>query len=489
MPETPETRPVRAAIYARISSDKTGEGKGVDRQEGDCRALAKRLGWEVVSVYIDNDVSAASGKPRPEYRAMLDAVKAKEVDAILAWHPDRLHRRPAELEEFITLVQTYGTQIQTVEVTKESYDLSTEAGQLVARMLGAVARYEVDQTKKRIKAAADQRAREGKPRGGLRPFGYEKGGMVIRESEAAIIRECTEALLAGRTLASVARELRERGVTGTQGKPVTYNNLRDMLLKPRNAGIVAHGLPNRNAATNKSTREYEEIGPAAWPAIVPEDQWRALVKVLTDPGRRTYFGNQRESKHLGSSIYRCGIEGCGGKMRTAPNGGTPSKPGSRHTIYRCVESAHLTVRASFTDDYVRGVVAEMVRDPRIQAALAPNADPQLAVDREERAKLTRRLESFEDDYAAGHISAAQLKRATERVTAEIADIDTRSARLLRMSAAAAILRAEDPGQAFLDSPVDVQRAVLSTVLNVEVVPQERRGLAWSPARLRLSPAV
>lgn len=487
MARTDSTQPVRAAIYTRISSDKRGEGKGVERQEADCRALAERLGWEVGPVYVDNDVSAASGKHRPEYRAMLDAVRAGEVTGILAWHPDRLHRRPTELEEFITLVDRTGTQIQTVSAG--GYDLSTPSGQMVARMLGAAARYEVDQTKKRIKAKADQLAKEGKFRGGPRPFGFEKGGMVVRESEAAIIRDCTTAILAGRTLASLARELRERGVTGTLGTPITYNNLRDMLIRPRNAGIVARGLPNRNATTNNSTRPYEEIGPAAWPAIVPEEQWRSMVRLLTDPQRRTYHGNLRESKHLGSSIYRCGIEGCGGKMRTAPNGGTPSKPGTRHTIYRCIESAHLTVRAEFTDEYVRGVVAEMVRDPRIQAALAPNADPQIAADREDRAKLARRLNDFEDDYAAGDITSAQLKRATERVTAEIGEIDLRTARLMRTTVAAAILRAEDPGQAFLDSPVDVQRAVLSAVLRVEVVPQARRGLAWSPARLRLSPAV
>jgi hypothetical protein len=56
-------RPVRAAIYVRISSDRTGAGLGVARQEEDCRALCERLGWQVVRVYPDNDVSAYSGKP------------------------------------------------------------------------------------------------------------------------------------------------------------------------------------------------------------------------------------------------------------------------------------------------------------------------------------------------------------------------------------------------------------------------------------------
>ena len=47
-----------AGIYARISSDRTGAGLGVDRQVADCRELALRLGWEVHDVYADNNVSA-----------------------------------------------------------------------------------------------------------------------------------------------------------------------------------------------------------------------------------------------------------------------------------------------------------------------------------------------------------------------------------------------------------------------------------------------
>src|SRR6476619_53763 len=95
--------PVPAAIYARISRDREGAGLGVDRQEADCRALAERLGWEVVEVYADNDVSAYSGKVRPQYRAMLGAVKAGQVTALLAWHPDRLYRRAVDLEEIVNI--------------------------------------------------------------------------------------------------------------------------------------------------------------------------------------------------------------------------------------------------------------------------------------------------------------------------------------------------------------------------------------------------
>lgn len=487
--------PIPAAIYARISRDRTGENAGVERQEAECRALAARLGWEVVGVYVDNDISAASGAPRPQYRAMLEGIRAGDVRGVLAWHTDRLHRRPVELEEFITLAESTGLQVQTAKAG--DLNLSTSSGRMVARMLGAAARGEVDNMKDRIREQKKHAALSGAYRGGPRPFGFESDGVTVRESEAAIIREATDAILAGRSQASVARELAARGVKGTRGKPVTYGNLRDMLLRPRNAGILAHGLPNRSSTTNSHTRTYEEIGKAEWPAIVPEEKWRALVSMITEPGRMT--GVKSPTKWLGTGIYLCGVptgevdeDGepirCGARLRVAPHGGTKAKPYTRRYLYRCPASAHLTSRQDQTDEYVRGVVADLVRDPRIIAAMNPHADQSIVADREERARLTFRLENFERDYALGTITGAQLQRATAAVNAELEAVDARLAKALRQSASSSVLRAADPGQAFLDAPIDVQRAVLASALRVEVVPQARRGSVWSPERLRLTPA-
>jgi DNA invertase Pin-like site-specific DNA recombinase len=94
---------VRAALYCRISQDGEGQGLGVARQEADCRHLAERRGWEATEVYVDNDLSAYSGKTRPAYRRLLAEIEAGRVEAAVAWHPDRLHRSPVELEAFIDL--------------------------------------------------------------------------------------------------------------------------------------------------------------------------------------------------------------------------------------------------------------------------------------------------------------------------------------------------------------------------------------------------
>src|SRR5215831_3398952 len=100
--------PQAAAIYARISFDRAGEGLGVERQERLCRKLAKDKGWPVVEVFVDNDRSAYDGKPRPGYGRMLTAIEAGRVDAVVCVDLDRLTRRPIELEHFMDLADRHG---------------------------------------------------------------------------------------------------------------------------------------------------------------------------------------------------------------------------------------------------------------------------------------------------------------------------------------------------------------------------------------------
>lgn len=121
---------LRAAIYTRISRDDHGDSAGVLRQEDDCRALCQRRGWKVVEVLVDNDVSAYSGRRRPNYERLKDLMAAERVDAVVAWAPERLQRSPRELEDFIDLVEKHGIHVETVKAG--TWDVSTSHGRLVA---------------------------------------------------------------------------------------------------------------------------------------------------------------------------------------------------------------------------------------------------------------------------------------------------------------------------------------------------------------------
>jgi hypothetical protein len=55
----------------------------------------------VAEADIDNDISATSGRRRPEYERMIADIQEFRRDGVLAGHLDRLHRHPNELEQFI----------------------------------------------------------------------------------------------------------------------------------------------------------------------------------------------------------------------------------------------------------------------------------------------------------------------------------------------------------------------------------------------------
>ncbi len=288
------------AIYARISRVRRTDGQvetlGVERQEPPSRELVARKGGQVAKVYVDNDISAYSGKRRPAYEAMLADAKAGRLAGIAAWHADRLTRQPIENEGLIALAERYGVQLATV--TGE-HDLSTPSGRLHFRMLGNIARYESEHRAERIRLKGDELAQDGKPKGGgERAFGYQRDGLTLQEDEAALLREATERILdRGETTGQIVKDWQRRGVVTTAGRPFTTTGLRRCLVRPRTAGLRQH--------------RGEVVGEAAWPAIITTEQRDRLLAFYGRPDRKRQ-GPPRA--YLLSGLLRCGRPDCGAPM-------------------------------------------------------------------------------------------------------------------------------------------------------------------------------
>jgi site-specific DNA recombinase len=209
-----QTTAVRAAVYVRISSDRAGAGLGVARQEEDCRVLCERLGWQVARVYPDNDVSAYSGRRRPQWERLNADIAAGLIDAIVCWHVDRLTRSPRELEDVIDLHDRHGAQLATCT---GDIDLSTPAGRLIARTLGAAARHEAEHKGERQRRQLRQAAEQGGPHGGQRGYGYTPDRSAVIEAEAEVIREMARRALAGESVKDLAAGLNARGIPTVSG--------------------------------------------------------------------------------------------------------------------------------------------------------------------------------------------------------------------------------------------------------------------------------
>ena len=81
--------------------DRTGQELAIDRQREDVMRWVTAMGWDVLGEFVDNDVSATSGKRRPDFERMMALVDEGEVDVIVVRHLDRLLRRLVELEDVL----------------------------------------------------------------------------------------------------------------------------------------------------------------------------------------------------------------------------------------------------------------------------------------------------------------------------------------------------------------------------------------------------
>ena len=181
----------KTAIYCRISDDRDGLGLGVELQEMDCRDLARRSGWTDIEVFVDNDISAFSGRKRPKYIEMMERIKSSEFENLIAWASDRLHRNLRDLEDFIDICESRKINIQTYKAGQ--INLSSPDGKVMARILGSIARDESEKASDRMKQSNLQRAMNGEVAStGVRAFGYKKGGIEIEEREAIALRSAVE---------------------------------------------------------------------------------------------------------------------------------------------------------------------------------------------------------------------------------------------------------------------------------------------------------
>lgn len=358
------------AIYCRISSDREGAGLGVQRQEQDCRKLAEERGWEVGHVYVDNDISAFSGRARPQYQQMLADVAAKKYVAIVAWHTDRLHRSTRELEDFIQVIG----DVPVHTVRAGLLDLSTPAGRATAKTLGAWAQYESEAKSDRIKRKALQLAEEGKEGGGgTRPFGYTYDRKNIVEDEAEMIRWAMQQIYLGSSLGAICARWNDEGKPPVTGKEWTQPQVRRVAAKEpdsetgqevirrmtdgESATAIMHDLNARNVPiydppqwSRVSLRRMLRSGRIAglrlrhgelvivngqpvkgqWPAIITPEDFLKLRTILDDPRRRTN-GGMLKTRRLLTGLLVCSM--CGSKMVSRPQ--QNEKDGTRMPSYVC----------------------------------------------------------------------------------------------------------------------------------------------------------
>jgi site-specific DNA recombinase len=467
MKKTTKTTPTTAAIYARLSLDKNGDGLGVDRQVDECSKLAAEKGWPVAGTYVDNSISASTGVHRPEFERLLADIESDAVDAVLCVDIDRLTRRPAELESFIELCDRTGVALAN---TAGDVDLSSSDGRFKARIMGAVARQEGEKKSERMIRKFEQDSRRGVPASGPRPFGYQDDRVTIDEDEATLIKEMATRMLNGETAATVAGSLNDRGIPAPKSKNGwTATTVAKIVRSPRVAGLRAY--------KGEIVGEMKKADGKPVPGILDRSTWEQLnsrIRRTSRPGRPTAF-------LLAGGTARCAE--CGTTLWSSWANGKPRYVCSSRT--GAGGCGKVTISARPFEEMVTRDVIELITGPKFKKAIKAAAGDDTA-----RRKAALELTAAEErktemagDYADGTISRREWMTARDRLDERI-DAATRALAADTGPLAGLPTTKKALTELWDAAPVDWRRAVIDTVIDrIEVSRAARVGARFDEGRV------
>jgi len=145
----------RVALYYRVSTT----AQSTESQRLDLERVAAARGWSVVSTYSDEGISGPKGRDaRPGLDALLKAATRGEISLVAVWSLDRLGRSLQNLLETVNELHSVGVDLY---IHQQALDTSTPAGKLAFSVFGALAEYERELIRERVKAGLERARRNG----------------------------------------------------------------------------------------------------------------------------------------------------------------------------------------------------------------------------------------------------------------------------------------------------------------------------------------
>jgi len=202
---TQAKKPLRAALYARVSTDK----QSTENQLRELRQAAERLGWEVAHEFVDRGISGAKGRTgRPQLDAMLKGVARKDFDVVASWSVDRLGRAMLKgvarkdfdvvaswsvdrlgrsLIDLVNMLQELHSTGVDLYLHQQGINTTTPAGKALFGMMGVFAEFERGMIQERVRAGLAR----------AKAKGTKSGNAIGRPSVSAAIEDRIRELRAG----------------------------------------------------------------------------------------------------------------------------------------------------------------------------------------------------------------------------------------------------------------------------------------------------
>lgn len=300
---------MRAAIYARVSSDKQDVDLSISAQLKALREYATRNGHQVVREFIDE---AESGKTadRPAFREMVSMARhsQKPFDCILVWKYSRFARSRQDSIVFKTVLRKNGVKVLSINEPSDD----TPTGKLFEAMIESLDEFYSANLGEEVTRGMRESASRGFYISNCTPYGYrkikvsdgnkERPKLVPNQHEAQIVARMFNEVLQGKGLKEILKGLNNEGIAGPKGKDWIKTTVHGILTNEVYTGTLIWG---RNSIRGLPPIRVEN----AWQAIVSKETFDNAQSQLKSRAP-SYLHPRRTASHfLLSGVAKCGY--CG----------------------------------------------------------------------------------------------------------------------------------------------------------------------------------
>lgn len=488
-------RQILCAIYVRLSKEDEDkrESESIQNQKSLLTAYAVDHGWDIYSIYCDEDYSGADSL-RPDFNRMLAAAKQKKFQIILCKSQSRFTRDMELVEKYIHgLFPVWGIRFIAVA---DNADTEVKGNKKARQINGLVNEWYLEDLSENVRMVLNLKRREGQYIGGFPIYGYQKdpankNHIIIDPEAAEIVRRIFQWSLEGHGKQKIASMLNEQGVPS----PARY--------KAERGWTCNHPVKNGPGLWNKTTiwrilhnemytgtmiqgRRRKVSYKSKVVIDVPEDQWYRVegthepiidLEIFNAVQRSLAVRSKTDGSgeiHLLSGLVKC--MDCGSTMSKVTN---CKQRGLRTSYLRCKlyadsGKAKLCTRHSIRLDKLEELVSDRIRcyvqtyyklEP---LDIRPKQDTRREVLEQERKSLTVQMEKRSQalknlylDKVSGILTDGQFTDLNQSFLEEKSRLEQRFAKIEKELA-----DQEKPKQ-----PADLMERA-KELLKLETVPRE-----------------
>ncbi len=138
-----------AGVYLRVSTeDQAREGFSLSEQKERLEAMCKFKDYQIYKFYEDAGISAKNMKDRPAFNELLEDIKSKKVNTIVALKLDRVTRSIYDWEFIMKFLEENEAYI---DCANDEVNTTTANGKMISRLLISVSQNEIERTSERTK--------------------------------------------------------------------------------------------------------------------------------------------------------------------------------------------------------------------------------------------------------------------------------------------------------------------------------------------------